>query len=59
MTDYLGEVEPKLRNALVVVLDKDLNLGSHSTLVNATQDTVLRKLDTIEMLSGLIRSKIS
>ncbi|KAL9124114.1 MAG: hypothetical protein Q9217_006523 [Psora testacea] len=59
LRDYLGEVEAQLRSAIVAALDKDLNLGSHSTLVNATYDTVLRKLDTIEMLSGLIRSEIS
>ncbi|KAF2185513.1 hypothetical protein K469DRAFT_687847 [Zopfia rhizophila CBS 207.26] len=43
----------------VVALDKDLNLGSHSTLVKASHDAVLRKLDMIEMLSRQVHSEIS
>jgi len=51
MAAYFVEVEAKLRSAMIVTLDKDLNPSSHSAPVRAVHGAVLGKLDTTEMLS--------
>jgi hypothetical protein len=65
LTDRIGEAEACLRNAKIIVMDKDLEIeeselssGRAFTFMDEGKNAALRKLDTIMYLSESLRKDI-